>query len=153
MEQYKATPIVKNKFWIVEKNGVKVATIQTTPTGVAFVKNQQREKFVSINLLKTKYNIEFVDAGTKKKPAISTNEVNGFPCESKPFNGLIDAVRGIAIYTKTKNSKSFYCAGHFMIKIENEFIHTFCPKLITLNRHEFLGPFHSKADAILSARR
>lgn len=140
-----AKPIVKNKFWIVEKDGEKFATLQTSPAGYALVKDQEREQFVSINMLKAKYNIQFDKAKRTKAPAI-TFDVNGFPCDHKPFNALFNVAKKLPVYTKTDKSKSFFCAGHYLIKFSLGYVHAYCPKLITLNRYEFKGPFRNKTE-------
>ena len=59
-----AKPIVKNKFWIVERDGEKLATIQAIDEdgGYAYVHDDQREVFPTIKLLSSKYNIEFARA-------------------------------------------------------------------------------------------
>lgn len=143
-----ATPVVKGKFWIVEEDGKKVATIQSSPAGVAYVEQEKREKFVSINLLKAKHNISFTKAkSSKTTPKI--NEVSSYPCDSTPHNALFDVTKKLPVYTKSNKSKSFYCAGFYLIKFNSSFIREFCPKLISLNRYEFRGPFHSKTEADL----
>jgi hypothetical protein len=55
-----AKPVVKNKFWIVEEGGEKIATIQAIEEGgFAYVHDEQRELFPSIKMISKKYNIEF----------------------------------------------------------------------------------------------
>lgn len=141
-----AKQVVKNKFWIVEEDGRKIATIQTTPSGVALVKDQEREQFVSINMLKAKYNIQFDKVKKAKAPAI-TYDVNGFPCDHKPYNALFNVAKKLPVYTKTEKSKSFFCAGHYLIKFSLGYVHAYCPKLITLNRYDFKGPFNTKTES------
>ena len=139
-----AKTIVKNKFWIVEKDGQKVATIQTNPEGVTLVQNEKRENFVSIKLLTAKYSILFTKEPKKVKvPAVSF-EVNGYPCNHKPLNALFNVTKKLPVFTKTAKSKSFFCAGHYLIKYNTGFLYAYCPKLITLNRYEFVGPFFTK---------
>jgi hypothetical protein len=144
-----ATPVVKGKYWIVEKDGEKVATIQTSPTGVTYVFNEKREQFVSINLLKAKHNISFAKPKSSKKEGLKINEVNSYPCSSKPYNALFNVSMKLPVYTKSGKSKSFYCAGYYLVKYNTSFMLEYCPKLITLNRYEYLGPFHSKTEAAL----
>ena len=68
MTEMIARPVVKNKFWIVEEGGNKIATIQAIDEGgVAYVHDEQREVFPSIKLLSKKYNINFVKAERVKK--------------------------------------------------------------------------------------
>jgi hypothetical protein len=141
-----AKAVVKNKFWIVEQDGEQVATIQTHPTGVTYVFNEQREQFVSISMLRAKYKISFDKSKAAKKPAI-THDVSGYPCDHKPFNVLFNVAKKLPVYTKTDQSKSFFCAGHYLIKFNVSYVHAYCPKLITLNRYDYYGPFHTKQDA------
>lgn len=141
-----AKQVIKDKFWVVEHDGQQVATIQTTPEGVTFVYKEQRENFVSIKLLSNKYNITIAKEHSKRRPEIS-HDVYGFPCDGKPHNLLLNIAKRLPVYSKTPKSKSYYCAGHYLIKINTEYIHAYCPKLITLNRYEFIGPFLTKSAA------
>jgi hypothetical protein len=60
-----AKPVVKNKFWVVEDQGTKIATIQAKDDGgFVYVHDNQREYFPSVQILKKKYNIKF---GTANK--------------------------------------------------------------------------------------
>lgn len=140
-----AKTVIKNKFWVVEHNGEQVATIQTSPTGITFVKNEEREKFVSIKLLKTKYNITFASEKKSKKTSEISYEVNGFPCNHKPYNALLNVAKKLPVFTKTNTSKSFFCAGYYLVKFNSDYVQSYCPKLITLSRYEFLGPFRTKS--------
>jgi hypothetical protein len=142
-----AKSIIKNKFWIVERNGKQVATIQTYPEGVAFVQDEKREQFVSIKLLKKKYNIKFDTVKKAKKASMLSHEVSGYPCDHKPFNALFNVAMKLPVFTKTTKSKSFFCAGYYLVKFNIGYVQSYCPKLITLNRYEFVGPFHTKADS------
>lgn len=136
-----AKPVVKDKFWIVERNGNKCATIQAIDEdgGFAYVHDNQREYFPSIKLLSTKYNITFEKADRKK--ASLEDNIYGFPTGGKHFNALFDVQRYLPIYTKTKVSKSYFSAGFYAVKLNSIWVKHFCPKLIVLNRYEYCGPF------------
>ena len=142
-----AKPIVKNKFWIVERDGEKLATIRAIDEdgGYAYVHNDQREVFPSIKMLSSNYNIEFARA-EKIKTTVS-NDIYGFPTSTRAHNALFDVQRYLPIYTKNAKSKSYYAAGYYSIKLNSTWIQQFCPKLITLNRYEYCGPFSTAAAA------
>ena len=140
-----AKSIVKNKFWVVEQDGQQVATIQTSPDGVSFVQDSTREKFVNLTSLKKKYNISISNDRAPKRPGV-TFEVSGYPCDHRPYNSLFNLTKKLPVFTKSKTSKSFYCAGHYLIQFSEDYVQSFCPKLITLNRYAFLGPFVTKAE-------
>lgn len=138
-----ANPVVNGKFWIVEKDGKKVATIQTTNFGVVYVVGEKREPHASIKTLCKHYDIVIKQARSKKS---DDKSVDGYPCDIVPFNALYDLSKNLPVYTKEQNSKSFFCAGHYLIKANATWIPSFCPKLIFLNRSEFMGPFHTKEE-------
>jgi hypothetical protein len=142
-----AKPVLKNKFWIVENQGEKVATIQMVDDGsVVYVSSTERKKYTSIKLLSKDYNIIF-DKETKKIKDVKTeHELHGYPVNGKPWNSLYDIKHQFPIYTKTSKSKSFYCAGYYIIKFNNGWVKSFCPKFITLNRYEYQGPFKTKLE-------
>mgnify|MGYP003347102387 CR=1 FL=1 len=141
MTEIHATPIIADKFWIVERDGNKVATIQAIDedSGYTYVHDNQREYFPSIKMLSSKYNIAFEKA--EKKKATQESNIWGFPTTSKNYNALFDVQRYLPIYTKTKSSKSYFGAGYYAVKLNTTWIRQFCPKLIMLNRYEYCGPF------------
>jgi len=143
MTELKAKSVVKDKFWIVEQDGNKIATIQAVEEGgYVYVHEDRRQKFPTVNLLKKSLNIRF-DRVTKRNNSTIAREVHGYPCGHSAYNILWDVPHGIPIYTKTKQSKSFFCAGYYLIKFTNSWTKAYCPKLITLQRYEFRGPFRS----------
>lgn len=140
-----ARPIMKNKYWIVEEGGNKVATIQAIEEGgVAYVHDNEREVFPSIKILQKKYNIEFAKFEKPRKEKLDVYTVYGYPTNSKPHNEVLDVQRYLPIYTKGAKSKSFFCAGYYLVKFSNNWVRSYCPKLITLNRYEYQGPFKTQ---------
>ena len=143
-----AKSIIKNTFWIVERDGEKIATIQSSPAGVVYVQGQERETFPSIKVLGAKHNITFDSTKpTKVKQDKSEQHmVYDYPTASKPFNILLDVAKKLPVFTKTSKSRSYYCAGYYIIQFNNGWVQSFNPKLITLNRYEFKGPFKTKME-------
>jgi hypothetical protein len=145
MTELKARPVVKNKFWIVERDGEKIATIQAVDEGgFVFVDHEQRQQYASVKSIKNKLNIVF-DRPEKQKSE-TTNEVYGFPASTKTYNCLFHVSKRLPIYTKNLKSKSYHCAGYYAIQFNSTWTKAYCPKLITLQRYQFLGPFKSKAE-------
>lgn len=145
MTEMIAKPIVKNKMWIVESAGTKVGNIMSVDEGgVVYLHDDQRELFPSIKILQKKYNIEFVKAEKPRKVKQDVYDVYGFPTNSAPNNEVLDVQRYLPIYTKGAKSKSFFCAGYYIIKFSSTWVRAYCPKLITLNRYEYQGPFKTQ---------
>ena len=142
MTELRATPVVKNKFWIVEQDGKKVATIQAIDEGgIVWSDGESRETYPTVKMLKDKHNVEFVKSTRAKKE--KTSSVYGYPADCIPHNPLYDVSKKLPIYTKDTKSKSFYCAGYYLVRLNAHWSKAYCPKLITLQRYEFAGPFHS----------
>jgi hypothetical protein len=148
-KELKAKPVIKNKFWIVERDGEKIATIQAIDEGgFAYVDHMHRERFATIKLIENKFNIKFTKSIEKpkvEKPvALREYEVYGWPTTHKPYNTLYDVSKKLPLFTKSDKSKSYFCAGYYIVKFSNTWTKATCPKLITLQRYEFRGPYHTK---------
>ena len=137
-----AKSVIKNKCWIVEQDGAKIGTIMTNPGGVVYQHDQQREQFKNLKLLSDRYNI-IVEKTAPKKVISQAHEVYGYPCEHKPHNVLWDLRHKLPIFTKSPKSKSFFSAGYYIVKFNNGWVKSYCPKLITLNRYPYAGPYDS----------
>lgn len=146
--------VVEDKFWIVQDvGGEKIGTIQSVHDGVVFVKkDMSREKFNSINILSDKYNLVF-DEDDNDVVSDEAFNVHGFPCETSPHNAVYDLSKKLPIFTKREKSTSFYSAGYFIIKFAHGWVRSYCPKLITLQRYEFRGPFKNKLEMSEALRR
>lgn len=145
MSELIAKPVIKNKFWVVEESGTKIATIQARDDGgYAYVHDEQREYFPSTKNLKQKYNIKF--GPIEKAKQENTKSVYGYPINSKAYNQVWDVQRRLPIYSKTAKSKSLYCAGYYLVKLNSIWTETFCPKNITLCRYTYAGPFKTKQE-------
>ena len=146
-----AKTILKNKFWIVEDStNNKIATIQAIDDGgFVFVKKTlDRQKYPSIKLLSADHNIVFDKLKKPKEDQIDYQEIYGFPIGTRPFNVYWDVKNKFAVYTKNSKSKSYFCAGYYAIKFNDQWVKAFCPKLITINRYQFKGPFKDKLEAL-----
>lgn len=137
-----AKTVVKNKFWIVEEDGEKIATIQKHNDGISYVENDQRYQFDNIDLLKNHYNLRF-DRPPAKTAKPQSNEVYGYACDSSPHNLVWDIKHRVPLYTKSSKSKCFYAAGYYVM--DKEIV--FCPKYIFINRVSFSGPYYTKEEA------
>jgi hypothetical protein len=148
-----AKSVVKNKFWVVEDQGHRVATIQAVEDGgFVYVHDDQRERFTSIKILSKQYNITF-DKVNKKSSKPAGNDIHGYPTQARPHNELYDVTRRLPVYTKAAKSKSYFCAGYYIIQFESHWAKAYCPKLITLNRYPFRGPFATQEEMLQELRK
>ena len=52
----------------------------------------------------------------------------------------------VPLFAKSAKSKSQYCAGYYVIKFRKGWVKSFCPKLITLERYPFHGPYKTEIE-------
>jgi hypothetical protein len=148
MTDLHAKPIIDNKFWIVEKNGEKFATLRKDEDNRFILSNLNGVKIYDKKMLTKEFGKEFFVAKiVKEADNAGVNEVHGYPCSSIPHNSLFDVKRKLPLFTKSEKSKSLYCAGHFLVKFEKGWVKGFCPKLITIQRYPYQGPFKTDLEA------
>jgi|TARA_R110001592_G_scaffold259427_5_gene523405 hypothetical protein len=142
----KAKPVLKNKFWIVEQEGVRIGTLSKEDEGFVVHTKGSIQLFKSENQLKRKLGKNlFAAVEVNPDPSIE-NEVHGYTTRCLPYNSMYDLKSKLPLFTKSKKSKSLYCAGYYLIKFNVNWLKSYCPKLITLQRNEFSGPFKTEIE-------
>lgn len=143
-----AKPLIPNQTWIVENNGKKLGTLNKEKSGYVFLSHGTKIEFHDLNEAKQLMNLD-VEPVVAVKKQTKSSEVYGFSTKTTAHNPLYDVQRKLPIYTKSLKSTSRHCAGHYVIKFPKGWVRSFCPKLITLERYPFKGPFHTDAEVRL----
>lgn len=145
MTEIHAKPIVDGKFWIVEKDGEKIATLHKKENNKFVLSSTSGEvMFNKKDDLTKQFGKEFFLTSTKVKVTTSVlNECHGYPTSSRPYNAMYNVQKKLPLFTKSNASKSLYCAGYYVIKFDKGWVKSFCPKLITIERYPSKGPFKS----------
>jgi hypothetical protein len=143
MTVIQAKPIIDNKFWIVEQDGERIATLRKNEENFFVLSNENSvTRFKDKKSLKEQFGNDFFVAKITKEATNSLpSEVHGFSTSSKPHNSMYDIKNKLPLFTKSKDSQSVYCAGYYVIRFDKGWVKSFCPKLITLQRYEYQGPF------------
>src|SRR6056300_555295 len=137
-----AKPIIDNKFWIVEDSGVKIGTLRKNEDKFVFSNENGVKVFNTKKSITEQFGKDFFVAKIIKEADNSQpNEVHGYASSTKPHNSMYDIQKKLPLFTKSSDSKSLYCAGYYVIRFEKGWVKSFCPKLITLQRYNFKGPF------------
>jgi hypothetical protein len=143
-----AKPIIDNKFWIVEQDGEKCATLRRDDEDRFVLSNKSGIKiYDNKDSLTKQFGSDFFIAKIVREANNSnTCEVHGYPTSSKPHNPMYDIKKKLPQFTKSEDSKSHYCAGYYIIRFDKGWVKSFCPKLITLQRYEYKGPFKTEIE-------
>jgi hypothetical protein len=145
-----AKTLIKDRFWIIEKNGQKLGTLQKEDTnGWIFLSRQQeKEIFHTQDSLYEKFG-QGIFANDIQVPDVAEPTewaVHGYPVNQPPYNPVFDVQNQLPMYTKTPKSKSQFCAGYYIIEFEKGWRKAYCPKVITLQRYAYRGPIKSKIE-------
>lgn len=148
MTDLHAKPIIDEKFWIVERNGSKFATLRKNEDNRFVMSNETGIRiFETKEILTKEFGQDFFLAKIVKEADNSLpNEVHGYATSTAPHNPMFDIQRKLPLFTKSGDSKSLYCAGYYVIRFEKGWVKSFCPKLITLQRYEYQGPFKTELE-------
>lgn len=146
----KVKVLVANQVWMVEEKGKKLGTLSKEKRGYAFFKKGTRVPLKDLSAVKQRFGADLFsnvshDFSSKKK--IQDDKlIYDYPCSSQPFNPVYNLKKKLPVFAKSSKSKSLYCAGYYIIKFRNRWVRSFCPKLITLERYPYNGPYKSEAE-------
>jgi hypothetical protein len=148
MTEIYAKPIVEGKYWIVEQDGEKVATLQKKENNKFILSNTDGEiVFNKKEELTQQFGSNFFLNNNKVKVTTANiKEVHGYPTSCKPYNAMYDVRKKLPLFTKSGQSKSLYCAGYYIIKFDKGWVKSFCPKVITIERYPSKGPFKTELE-------
>jgi hypothetical protein len=145
----KAKPLLKDRFWIVEDEGLKIGTLSKDSDGYLLVKSGETKHYDNKKQLVNIYGVNFFSKSSitlENKQNDSPYEVYGYPARVMPVDPTYDIHKKLPLFKKSKLAKSIFCAGYYAVKFESNWFKSFCPKLVTLETNSYLGPFRSKEE-------
>jgi len=143
MTKIKIKPVSK-EFWLLHKDNKKIGQVIRSSAGYTVkINGKVVKEYTTIKTLKASDLFEFPKASN---PAVHINQVHGFDTDKSPFNPVWNLQFKLPLFTYTMDSKSWYAAGYYILTINNIETVEFCPKLITLERNKYKGPFKEKPE-------
>jgi hypothetical protein len=140
----KIKTIKSNDSWIIinDKDTDKIGSIVKTGENQYKIKFQGLNKFYTKSQLLKSFGKQLFSKRLQKQSKTTTFKILcDYPTDVDHYNGMYDVKRQVPVYTKDKKSKSYYCAGHYLIKLNKGWSEMFCPKAITIQKYKFYGPF------------
>jgi len=139
--------LIPNKEWIIEDHGQKIGSVAKHKKGYSFLRKGQKFGFKSLEEITNELKISLVSATPASVQSdIDSYSIYNFPCSSKPYESVYNLKKKLPLFAKSAKSKSQYCAGYYVIKFRKGWVKSFCPKLITLERYEYKGPYRSETE-------
>jgi hypothetical protein len=140
--------VIPNKEWIIEDHGQKIGSVAKLKKGYEFFRRGQRINFKDLKALTDEFGFTLAEGTKTSKFEIEpvSYKIYEFPCSSKPFEAVYNVKKKLPLFAKSAKSKSQYCAGYYVIKFRKGWVKSFCPKLITLERYPFHGPYKTEIE-------
>ena len=148
--------VKNNASWIItdDKDKTKVGSIVKTPYNKYEVKFRGTGGILNKSDLIKSFGSElFRESLPKFTEKDNTNFVYDYESCCEPHNKMWYVKFKLPLYTKEKKSKSYYCAGHYVIKTNKGWTTDFSPKLITLLKYKYHGPFKTQQKAVAFAKK
>jgi hypothetical protein len=139
--------LVPNKEWLIKTNNIKIGSISKSKKGYVFLKQGKAVSFKNLSEINAQFGVALFEESIKKHKAESTTKtylIYDFPCGSRPYDPVYNIKQKLPLYAKSSKSKSLFCAGYYVIKFHKGWRKAFCPKLITLERYPYKGPFKTE---------
>lgn len=141
--------LVPEKEWLVRNSNSKLGTISKNKKGYSFIREGKVAKFQNLNEIQEKLGIALFEESLKKvktDQSVKNYFIYDYPCSNKPFDPVYSIKEKLPLFAKSSKSKSQYCAGYYVIKFRKGWVKSFCPKLITLQRYPYHGPFKTEVE-------
>jgi len=139
-----AKPVVKDQYWILKEDNKKVGEIENS-NGELKIKFKDPARFKTVKMNGRPTNIEFELPIERSEPA--TNFVHGYEVKGEVYNPVWDVKQRLPLFTREDKSKSWFAAGWYLVKQHRNWKAVQNPKLITLQRYPYQGPYHTKEEA------
>lgn len=139
----KVREVITDRFWIVDDRYGKVGTLRACPDGYEFFDNRTSTK----KILGSMDDFNVVSDQVQEGERI----VDGFPTKDIPHPAEHP---DLPVYRKTAKGKAIYAAGYYIIRFEGMgWQWAFSPKLDTLNKYEYRGPFRTEWEMNLELKK
>lgn len=142
-----AKPVVKDQFYILTQDNKKVGNIEATGDGFAVRINNKVMPFKTIAMIRKQVDIEFSAVANNSNQEPASYQVQGYPAGSRVYNPIWNVQHKLPLYTKNRKSRSWFAAGWYQVKQRRTWCIVQSPKLITLERYPYQGPFYTKEEA------
>lgn len=140
--------LIPEKEWLLKDGEEKLGSFIKDKKGFSFIKKGQKIKLNNAEEFISKFGINLNKETLKKINQVSADKksytIYDFPCSSKPFEPIYNLKKRLPLFSKSDKSKSQYCAGYYVIKFRKGWVKSFCPKLITLERYQYYGPYKTE---------
>lgn len=140
--------LIPNKEWIIKSNDEKIGSVAKNKKGFTFLKKGKRINFQGLTDIEEQIGIKIPSVESSRPIELFDQDykIYDFPCGTKPYSPVFNIKKKLPLFYVSSKSKSQRCAGHYIIKFNKRWVKSFCPKLITLERYPYHGPYKTEQE-------
>jgi len=134
--------ITEDSWLVLENDAIELGLLSITPTGAyTLVNDTGKHSFPNVDQLYTFFENDIFNHVDSSPVTIEKSFfVKGYPINyHDPVEA--DLVSDLPLFKKTHTSEVYHCAGYYCIRFPKGWISVFCPKLSTLSKYDYQGPF------------
>ena len=142
--------ITENSWLILsEDDQERIGLLSSNPNGFVLLSKGGKVKFAERSDVEEFFEEKVFDKVIQ--PIVQQQKehfVKGYPVDfDNPFEAdAEDEISELPLFTKTKLSKVYHCAGYYCILFPKGWTHSFCPKKATLDKYQYVGPFKTEME-------
>lgn len=139
--------LIPEKEWLIQDHGSKVGTVAKIKKNYVFLQKGHQLFIGGLDEVESQLGVALSTGPIRNIKTTDKNyTIYEYPCRSKPFNPVYSVKKKLPLFAKSSKSKSQYCAGYYIISRRKGWATSFCPKLITIERYAYHGPFKTETE-------
>ncbi len=135
----RAKEITSTSWILYDKNDVKLGLLISNDNQFSLFTKDKIIRYTSEDLQKTFGKIRWEERIVVESKKITIAKL---PVDNDEIFDIIED--DIPSYKKSKTGKARYVPGYWGIKFSSGYVSSFCPKLVTIEQNECIGPFKTK---------
>lgn len=148
----KLKPITDNSWLLLtDDETTKVGLLSENGGKITLIAASEKTTFDTRDDVNTFFKEDIFSRQVEREDTQKEYTVKGYPVnvtephEPKDYTGL----PALPLYSKSANSEVLHCAGHYCVKFPGGWTKRYCPKLVTLQKYEWHGPYKNMSDTKL----
>jgi hypothetical protein len=143
MNDYKLKQITETS-WILTSSGNRLAVITTDGNSYSAIGRLDEKRFENLEELRLYLGGNLSIEEPEEYIETESGNVDGYPIKHQSAYDV--KTEEYPSYAKTQGSSNRFAAGYYGVKFSHGWVHSFCPKISTLQENEWLGPFRTKIE-------
>ena len=141
------TVLIPEKEGLIKDHEEKIGTVAKIKKNYVFLHKGQQITLGGLDEVKSQLGVSLFEGPITNNPTQNQGyTIYDYPCRSKPYSPVYSVKKRLPLFAKSSKSKSQYCAGYYIILRGKGWATSFCPKLITLERYKYHGPFKTETE-------